>query len=310
MSSFTTDECSLALQTAKDRLDDDDPSAALILIDRALELFLRESCVLAGCTENTVLYNHADRPKPFLKWSFTDYVHFLDSKSLITKIAKSDLFLFHGWRNSTEHVGIEPSARQVLKVFTTVEAYFDAELKRRKANPSTDASHRERERSIAESAIDIAYDKLSPTAADQESDRLDKDASVLSILIDQKDFDSKIRSCSPETKKLIIELDRRVKALDPGVTYYPSGNDIRYTHSTFRPISRLRRSPFVHITLRKNGVIVHIDKDVKDLRGFARKRNASSRFLKQFPVSSLGRLNSYHLDLIRQSLEIVRSLKG
>ncbi len=310
MNSFTTDECLLALQTAKDRLEDNDPSAALILIDRALELFLKESCVLEGCTENTVLHDRVAKPKPFLKWSFTDYVHFLDSKSLITKTAKSDLFLFHGWRNSTEHVGIEPSPRQVLKVFTNVEAYFHDELKRRGANASAEGSPRALEGSIAESPIDIANHKFVPVAIDQESDRLDKDANTLSRLIDEKDFDSKIRSCSPETKKLVIELDNRIKSLDPGVTYYPSGNDIRYTHLDVHPLSRLRRRPFIHISLRKSGVVVHIDKDVPDPRGFTRKRNASSRFLKQFPVASLGRLTSYHLDLIRQSLEIVRSLRS
>jgi hypothetical protein len=310
VNSFTTDECLLALQTAKDRLEDDDPSAALILIDRALELFLKESCVLEGCTENTVLHDHAAKPKPFLKWSFTDYVHFLDSKHLITKPAKSDLFLFHSWRNSTEHVGIEPSARQVLKVFTNVEAYFHDELKRRGANVSAERSLGQLERSIVDSSTDIANHKFSPGATDQESDRLDKDASTLSRLIDEKDFDSKIRSCSPETKNLVVELDKRIRSLDPGVIYYPSGNDIRYTHLDVRQISRLRRRPFIHISLRKNGVVVHIDKDVADPRGFTRKRNASSRFLKQFPVSSLGRLTSYHLDLMKQSLEIVRSLRG
>src|SRR6266567_3742420 len=100
MGSFTSDECLLALQTAKDRVENKDPSAALILIDRALELFLKESCVLEGCTEETVLHEHSAKPKPFVRWSFTDYIHFLDSKTLISKTAKSDLFLFHSWRNS------------------------------------------------------------------------------------------------------------------------------------------------------------------------------------------------------------------
>jgi hypothetical protein len=310
--SFVSNQCLKTLETAKDRLRAEDTVTAILLVDRALELFLKESCVFDGCDEESVLKDHSGRAKPFDRWSFTDYIRYLDSKGRVSKTMKADFFQFHGWRNSTEHVGIEPSSRQVSQVVTVVEQYFEQELKDRpEATLPETLDKGSRDEAIIEQ-IQIGNLRNASFEQPEPSPRIDllsEDTKQLSGFTDVKDFESKIRHCDPENINQVRELDGRVRSIEPGIEYYSSGNDLRYTHRDIPPLSEWRRNPFVHVVPRKRSLIVHVDKDVVDPKGITRRRNANSRFLKQFAIMPTSRLTSYHVDLIRQSLQIVKMIR-
>lgn len=311
--SFASGQCLKTLETAKDRLKAEDTVTAILLVDRALELFLKESCVFAGCTEDSVLNDHRGASKLFARWSFTDYIRFLDSKGRLPKTMKADFFQFHGWRNSAEHVGIEPSYRQVSQVVMVVEQYFEQELKGRGETAVSDDKRRQSHDEMKIEPLELGRLQIAQGEQFSPSPRIDlltEDARELSSLTDTRDFESKIRLCDPESMSLARELDKRIRAMEPGVEYYPSGNDVRYTHQDIPRISEWKRSPFVHVVLRKRSLIVHIDKDVMDPRGITRRRNASSRFLKQFSIMSNARLTNYQVDLVRQSLQIVKRVRA
>jgi predicted transcriptional regulator len=62
--------------------------------------------------------------KPFSKWSFSQYMKFLDSKSLLTKRQKSYFFKVHEWRNSAQHSGMEPKKELVEEALKMLEPHI------------------------------------------------------------------------------------------------------------------------------------------------------------------------------------------
>lgn len=118
-----------------------------------------------------------------------------------------------------------------------------------------------------------------------------------------EDFESKVRICNPDVRKLAISLDSTIRGFKTGIEYYPHGNDMRYTDSIVPVLPSGRRRPFVHIRPCKTKLVVHIYNEVSDTRNETRPRKANSRFLKKFSIGSLDELDEYRLRLIRESLQ-------
>lgn len=96
------------------QLEKNETGNALILLDQALEMCLRDECAK---------YVTQTETKQFSKWGFADYVKFLDSRSLLTRGQKSDLRRIHGWRNKVYHNGLEPKKELVEEALKTLQPF-------------------------------------------------------------------------------------------------------------------------------------------------------------------------------------------
>ena len=109
-----------------------DTAQSLILADQALEYFLRDCCAFLGTTENTVIISRDGKQKEFNRWGFTEYMTFLDDHKFLTQEEKSNFFMFHNWRNSVQHIGLEPSRKQVELVISSVDGFMVTQIEARK----------------------------------------------------------------------------------------------------------------------------------------------------------------------------------
>lgn len=114
-------QCKSQLKKAEENLSQEETIIALVLADQSLELFLRGLCTRFGCDEDTL----NKKGKPFRKWGFTDYVVFLSKIEEVDKYEKTGFFRFHEWRNSTYHLGLEPSVRLVRMVVDEIARFVD-----------------------------------------------------------------------------------------------------------------------------------------------------------------------------------------
>lgn len=119
---FLIDQVKNQIETAEENLLKEETIAALILADQALELFIRELCVRFDCEEDTL----SKRGLPFLKWGFTDYVNFLSKNKKLNQYEKATLYRIHQWRNSSHHLGLEPSVRIVRNVINEISDFLEA----------------------------------------------------------------------------------------------------------------------------------------------------------------------------------------
>ena len=115
------EQCKAQLKTAEEGLIRKDTIAALILADQSLEIFLKDLCTRFGCREDF----KSDRGKLFGKWSFTDYLHFLDEIGELSESNKRNFYDFHEWRNCAQHKGLEPSMRIVKKVIEEIKKFMN-----------------------------------------------------------------------------------------------------------------------------------------------------------------------------------------
>ena len=106
------------LAEAKDQMKRNETGNALILLDHVLEIFLRDECVKYGATPESKIDE-----KEFSSWGVTQYLKFLDSKSLLTKEQKKDLFKIHDWRNKVQHSGLEPKRELVEEAFKKIASF-------------------------------------------------------------------------------------------------------------------------------------------------------------------------------------------
>ena len=111
------------LQTAETALEKDDTNGAIQLADQSLELAMKDSCMVAGCNENSTRDG-----KPFEKWSFTDYVLSLSESNQLSRERKASFFQIHSWRNPSQHGGMSIHPKQAKQVVDTVKSYV-GELK-------------------------------------------------------------------------------------------------------------------------------------------------------------------------------------
>lgn len=119
------------LNKAKDALAREDTAQALILVDQAVEYFLKNCCVFLGATETTVL-TQREKVKEFNRWGFVEYITFLDGQDFLTQEEKSNFFMFHNWRNSVQHIGLEPSRKQVELVISFASDFIESHIEARK----------------------------------------------------------------------------------------------------------------------------------------------------------------------------------
>jgi predicted transcriptional regulator len=111
------------LTEAKMQLRKNETGSALILLDQALELCLRDECVKHGATTETKIGQ-----KQFSYWGIPDYLKFLDSKSLLTRKQKSFFFKVHDWRNKVQHSGLEPKREQIEEALRRLEPFIKCGL--------------------------------------------------------------------------------------------------------------------------------------------------------------------------------------
>jgi hypothetical protein len=120
------------LNKSKEALSRDDASQALILVDQALEYFLNNCCIFLGATENTKIASKDGKEKEFKRWGFTEYMTYLDEHQFLTQEEKSNFFMFHSWRNPVQHIGLEPSKKQVELVVSFVSDFINSQIEARK----------------------------------------------------------------------------------------------------------------------------------------------------------------------------------
>lgn len=122
--------------------------------------------------------------------------------------------------------------------------------------------------------------------------------------VKNSDFDAKVQVCSPETRAVAFELDKRIRAMDLGIQYYEHGSDIRYTHEDIAPLPAGDVHPFIHIRPNQDVLVVHVYKDVDDPKGVTKTRSADSPFQKQFDIRTESDLDDYRLGMIKQSFRL------
>jgi type I restriction enzyme M protein len=120
------------LTKSKEALAREETAPALILVDQALEYFLKNCCIFLGATENTKTTNKEGKEKEFNRWGFTEYMNYLDEHNFLTIEEKSNFFMFHNWRNPVQHIGLEPSKKQVQLVISFVDDFFASQIEARK----------------------------------------------------------------------------------------------------------------------------------------------------------------------------------
>ena len=120
------------LNKSKESLSRDDTSQGLILVDQSLEYFLKNCCVFLGATETTKTTNKEGKEKGFNKWGFVEYIKYLDERDFLTREEKSNFFMFHNWRNPVQHIGLEPSRKQVELVISFVDDFIKSHIEARK----------------------------------------------------------------------------------------------------------------------------------------------------------------------------------
>jgi hypothetical protein len=120
----------------------------------------------------------------------------------------------------------------------------------------------------------------------------------------KKSFSSKLAECNQIAKAMAYALDRFVLSLNTGIVYYPSGNDIRYTHKAVPAKKNGDRYPIIHVRPQTNDLIVHVDKGVKVPRNvkYVFTRRANSPFKRWFRIGAQDPLNTVRRNLLRQSL--------
>lgn len=123
------------LAKAEAALKADDTNAAIQFADQSLELAMKDSCIVAGCTEST-----AKNGKLFNKWTFPDYLLFLSESGRITAERKSSFFQFHAWRNPSHHDGMSIHPKQARQVVDSVTKYVK-ELENAYLNSSSTIPH-------------------------------------------------------------------------------------------------------------------------------------------------------------------------
>ncbi len=101
-----------------------------MLADQALELALQSTCVLLGCNEGTTL-KIGDKEKAFGRWGLSEYLVWLSNTGEISSLDKADFFTMHGWRNSVQHQGIDPSLEQARAVVNKVSTFVEFQEMRR-----------------------------------------------------------------------------------------------------------------------------------------------------------------------------------
>jgi predicted transcriptional regulator len=111
------------LREAKEQLRKNETGNALILLDQALEMCLRDECLKHGATTEAKIGG-----KEFSNWSITDYLRYLDSKSLLIREQKSYFFKVHDWRNKVQHSGLEPKREQVEEALKILEPFVKCGL--------------------------------------------------------------------------------------------------------------------------------------------------------------------------------------
>jgi type I restriction enzyme M protein len=138
------------LQKANVALDKNDTITALILVDQALETFLKSCCIFLGAEEATKVKFADGKEKSFERWGLAECILFLDEHDFLTPEEKSNFFTFHGWRNSVQHFGIEPSRKQVTTVIESISDFIRSQLEARKQPGVTPPTIRRFAKSIRE----------------------------------------------------------------------------------------------------------------------------------------------------------------
>jgi hypothetical protein len=115
------DQINNQLETAEKNLGDEETITAINTADQALELFLRDLCSRFGCDESTT----NKRGTQFRKWGFNDYVTYLSAKGEINDFERGNFLRFHDWRNSAQHIGMEPSVRSVRIVVDEIKRFVE-----------------------------------------------------------------------------------------------------------------------------------------------------------------------------------------
>jgi len=121
-----TEQCLGTLEKAA-RTVTDDPANALILVDQSMELFLKDMCLRIGATEKTLLNALSGKPRIFTNWGFTECVEYLDQNGAMSKEQRAEFLRFHSFRNPVQHVGLQPSEKQVLLIITAYREFVNTQ---------------------------------------------------------------------------------------------------------------------------------------------------------------------------------------
>jgi HKD family nuclease len=119
----------------------------------------------------------------------------------------------------------------------------------------------------------------------------------------KKSFSGKLVRSNQMAKTMAYTLDRFVLSLNGGIVYYPSGNDIRYTHKDVPPRKNGERYPIIHVRPQTEDLIVHLDEGVKVPKdvNYVFTRNVKSPFKLWYRIGARDRLNGVRRNLVRQS---------